>query len=333
MIMSTVALAHAFVRPLIRAQCAEVREGARRVIASAAHGAMDEEAVHDYRVALRKLRTLLKAAAPLFKRRAVDRLADGLRRFARAAGAVRDEEVLAETLRGLTLPAATRGRVDAWLTSRADRERALRRQVIAQLAPAGDALHQPPSEAEGAAEESEGSPPEPSLSLRGRRGVPMSLSHALTLAQELPLRAKAGHVATRTLAVDALERAAQKTREEAALPELGTPDTFHELRIRWKGVRYSGELLSKAVARSGPHAQALQSRVKIATKMQKRLGDLHDLDEAIAAISRARALAPGDRMVVHHRLRTARQALAARLEKELPAALALLGDDGGGSVE
>lgn len=313
--MASVALAHAFIRPLVKAQCAAVHEGAARVVASAGQGSIDKEAIHDYRVALRKLRTLLKAAAPLFKRRPMERLAEGLRRFARAAGAVRDEEVLAETLAPIALPSATRARVDAWLASRARRERELRAQVIAQLAPAGD-KGRPDAASEAPAEV-----------------LPMSLSHALTLAQEMPLRAKAGHIATRSLAFRAVQRAARKTQEEAEVPELGTPDTFHELRIRWKGVRYTGELLSKAIARSGPHAQALADRVKIATRMQKRLGELHDLDEAIAAISRARSLAAGDRMVVHHRLRTARQALTARLEKELPAALALLDDDGARAVE
>ncbi len=315
--MASVALAHAFIRPLVKAQCAAVHEGAARVVASAGKGSIDKEAIHDYRVALRKLRTLLKAAAPLFKRKPMERLAEGLRRFARAAGAVRDEEVLAETLQPIALPSATRARVDAWLASRARRERELRAQVIAQLAPAGD----------------KGRPEVARTREAPAEVLPMSLSHALTLAQEMPLRAKAGHIATRSLAFRAVQRAARKTQEEAEVPELGTPDTFHELRIRWKGVRYTGELLSKAIAKSGPHAQALADRVKIATRMQKRLGELHDLDEAIAAISRARSLAAGDRMVVHHRLRTAREALTARLDKELPAALALLDDDGARAVE
>jgi CHAD domain-containing protein len=313
--MKVPVLAHTYVRALVQVECAAVRDGASRVVASADHGNLDTEAIHDYRVALRRLRTLLRAAAPLFKRQAVGRLQEGLRRFARAAGAVRDQEVLAETLHKITLPAATRARVDGWLAARARRERELRAEVIAQLTPVGDA---PREEANGARVVS---PP------AAARRLPMSLSHALTLAQELPLRAKAGHVATRSLAFHAMDRAATKTREEAALPNFETPDTLHELRIRWKGVRYTGELLARAIARSGPLAAAMADRVKAATRMQKRLGDMHDLDEAIAAIARARALAAGDRMVVHHRLRIARDALSARLAKELPIALSLL--DGG----
>ncbi len=320
--MKVPVLAHTYVRALVQAECAAVRQGASRVVASADQGNVDTEAIHDYRVSLRRLRTLLKAASPLFKKQALARLQDGLRRFARAGGAVRDEEVLAETIQKITLPAATRARVDAWLEGRARRERELRAQVIAQLTPVGDA----PREVEVGAKVV--SPP------AAARSLPMSLSHALTLAQELPLRAKAGHVATRALAFRAMERAAAKTLAEAALPNFETPDTLHELRIRWKGVRYTGELLAKAIARSGPLAVALTDRVKAATKMQKRLGDMHDLDEAIAAVARARSLAPGDRMVVHHGLRTAREALSTRLAKELPAALSLLDSgDGGRGVE
>lgn len=319
--MKVPVLASAYVRGLVQAECAAVRDGAARVVATADHGSLDAEAVHDYRVALRRLRTLLRAAGPLFKRRPMARLMEGLRRFARAAGAVRDEEVLAETLHKITLPAATRARLDAWLAGRARRERELRGEVIHQLRPAGDA----PREAAPGAKPV--SPPP------GARRLPMSLSHALTLAQELPLRAKAGHVATRALALQAIERAAEKTRAEAALPNFEAPELLHELRIRWKGVRYTGELLAKAIARSGPLASAMADRVKTATRMQKRLGDMHDLDEAIAVVTRARSLLAGDRMVVHHRLRVAREALAARLAKELPDALSLLdGGDGGPAV-
>ncbi len=317
------ALAHAFVRPLLRAKCEAVRDAAARVSRSAGGGHVDPEAIHDYRVALRGLRTLLDASEPLFKRGPLGRLRDGLRQFARTAGAVRDEEVLGETLSTLDLPPAIRSRVDAWLSARARRERALRAAVIAQLA-----RREPPAP-----------PPEPAApapSVRAPEVVPSEagpppLPVLLDLAEALPLRRRAASISTRSLALSAVRGAAQKTLREAARPDAGTPDRLHRLRIRYKGVRYTGELFSEAIARRGSLAEALAARVKIATRMQKRLGELHDLDEAIARVARARALGLGERMVVHHGLRSTREALLDRLARELPGALAALEDDNGAS--
>lgn len=359
------ALAHAFVRPLIAEQCAAVREAAARVVRSAEEGQGDAEAVHDYRVALRRLRTLLDASEPLFKRGELGRVREGLKRFAQAAGAVRDEEVLAETVGALELPKETQGRVQAWLLVRARKERALRARVVRQLAHedaggasgaggAGDVNGvsgvsgggdvngvNGASGANGGGEASgvgaatgakSGAGPRPDAGVseaEGASGAAPTLHGLLDSAETLPLRRKAASISTRALAMEAVRAAADRTLREAARPGAGTPERMHKLRIRWKGVRYTGELFSKAIARSGALAEALALRVKAATRMQKRLGDLHDLDEAIARVSRARVLHPGDRMVVHHGLRTARAALLSRLEKELPAALSLLDAEGG----
>lgn len=309
------ALAHAFVRPLLRAKCEVVRVTAGRVSRSADAGHVDPEAIHDYRVALRRLRTLLAASEPLFKRGPLRRVRDGLRRFAQTAGAVRDEEVLAETISSVDLPPAIHARVETWILARARRERALRAAVIAQLAP-----RLPAPAAPAAPSDPSASPAEPAL---------LPLPELLDLAEALPLRRRAASISTRSLAVAALRAAAHKTLREAARPDAGTPDRLHRLRIRFKGVRYTGELFSSAVARRGPLADALAARVKLATRMQKRLGELHDLDEAIARVARARALALGERMVVFHGLRSARGALLERLFRELPEALSAL-DDGDG---
>src|SRR5262249_49165489 len=112
------ALASDLVRPLIEEQCGDARAAAARV----AEAPSDADALHDHRVALRRLRTLLAASVPLFRKAPLEAARDGLRRLAHAAGRVRDEEVLAETLAGFELPGATRGRMDAWLRDRAERE-------------------------------------------------------------------------------------------------------------------------------------------------------------------------------------------------------------------
>lgn len=305
-------LAHAFVRPLVQAQCSAVRDAALRVAASAeAEGQLDADAIHDHRVAMRRLRTLLGAAAPLFKRKPLAQVLDGLRGFAQAAGAVRNEEVLVETLAKLELPGATRARIDAWLATRGRRERELRAAVVAQLARAPQAA-----------------PNETNARRDPARHAP-ALSEVLALAENLPLKHKAEGISARALALEAMAKAAAKALADAARPDAESPPARHELRIRMKRVRYTGELLSKAIAKDGPVAAALADRVKAATRMQKRLGDLHDQDEAIACITRARSVSLGDRMVVHHHLRSARTALEVRIAKELPAVLALLGGGDG----
>jgi CHAD domain-containing protein len=314
------ALAPAFVRPLIEALCAASRDAASRVVAKTEHGRPDPEAIHDHRVALRRLRTLLAACDKLFKRRALSRVQEGLRDLAKAAGAVRDEEVLAETLGKLDLPDAIRTRVDAWLVARAPRQRELRAAVIQGLTREGDE----PSE------EGEGTTPEKGAA----RSTPApALFRRLELAEALPLRRRAAALSTRAVALRAIEDAAERTLAQAARPDAATPDGQHRLRIRWKRLRYTAELFSKAFAKDSPAFAALAQRVKTATRMQKRLGELHDVDEAIAAVSRAERLDAGDRMVLHHRLRACRGAMEARLAKELPAALSLLsGGDAAGPL-
>jgi CHAD domain-containing protein len=295
------ALAHAFVRPLVRAQCVAVRDAALRVASAEAQAHLDADAIHDHRVAIRRLRTLLGASKPLFKRGALDRVLSELRGLAQAAGAVRDEEVLAETLAAIDLPKAIRLRLDTWIEKRARCERELRLALIAQLAPAP---HEARDDAPGLAE-------------------------VLALAEEVPVRRKAMALPARALAEKAVGQAGAKVVEGAAQVVAESPDALHELRIRFKRLRYTVELFSKAIAADGAAAATLSERMKAATRMQKRLGDLHDVDEALAHISGARALDPGDRMVVLHHLRTGRAALLARIEKELPAALALLGTPDG----
>jgi hypothetical protein len=193
------ALAHAFVRPLLRAKCEAVRDAAARVSRSAGGGHVDPEAIHDYRVALRRLRTLLDASEPLFKRGPLARLRDGLRQFARTAGAVRDEEVLGETLSTLDLPPAIRSRVDAWLSARARRERALRAAVIAQLA-----RREPPPPPARASRAGALAPSEPAPRWRPVRAGPALALPLLDLAEALPLRRRAASISTRSLALAAV---------------------------------------------------------------------------------------------------------------------------------
>ena len=91
--------------------------------------------MHDFRVALRRLRTVLRVARMLYGRRRMRSIARGLRRFAAATGALRDEEVLRETLASLDLPTEAKVEVERWTARRARGERALRADVARALDP------------------------------------------------------------------------------------------------------------------------------------------------------------------------------------------------------
>jgi CHAD domain-containing protein len=85
-----------------------------RVVESA-----DDEAIHDLRVAIRRLRTMLKMARPLFGRWHADVVRKAFADVMKATGDLRDEEVLEETLDGLSdHPAFT-----TWVRARSARER------------------------------------------------------------------------------------------------------------------------------------------------------------------------------------------------------------------
>jgi len=91
---------------------------------------VDPEAIHDMRVSIRRLRTILKIARPVYGRFLADAVRSAFTEIHRATGTLRDEEVLEETLASLNLQKASFG---AWKAQRSIRERRLRRDVIRTL--------------------------------------------------------------------------------------------------------------------------------------------------------------------------------------------------------
>ena len=164
----------------------------------------DEEAIHDMRVALRRLRVSLKLARPVFGRFHVDAVREAMTRVHRASGALRDEEVLRETLTAL--------RIDdwgwsEWLQRRAVHEDALRKLVERRLRAGG--LRQP---------------------IRLLRAL---LVLPVQPRRRAPLSEFARGAAARAMRdVDKLRDA--PTDDVAAL---------HQLRIAYKRLRYTAELL------------------------------------------------------------------------------------------
>jgi CHAD domain-containing protein len=207
----------------------------------------DGEAIHDFRVEIRKLRTLLKAARPLYGRFHADAVRAGFTEMHRATSTLRDEEVFLELLASLDVSGEP---FAEFVAKRRARERSIRRRVVALV-----------------------------------KSAKMKRARALLFALgTLPVNPKRERD---------LRKFAHKTvaRAHAAVHALRNTQTtdgegLHDLRIAWKELRYACELMAEALP---PDVTAL---AEPAAKMQKRLGEIHDVDAALAAVSRARAMEP-----------------------------------------
>lgn len=230
----------------------------------------DDEAIHDLRVAIRRLRTLLKLSRRLFGRWHTDCVRRAFADVMRATGDLRDEEVLEETLEG----ASTSPLFLSWLASRKQREAALRRAVTSRI--------------------TRGDLDRARLMLKALLVFPIDPGRDVELAK----------FARRT--VERARSRVEARRDVASDDVVG----LHELRIAYKELRYSIELLSDALPID---ARAL---LEPATVFQKRLGEIHDADVAIDVIGRARLpVATRDEVLV--RLRAVRERRVAKYLREL----------------
>ncbi|KYF89867.1 hypothetical protein BE20_19335 [Sorangium cellulosum] len=310
--------ARGFLGPVLLTHIESVRADARRVVATSAHGAEpDEEAVHDFRVSLRRLRTLLKPARRIYGKKRIRPIADGLREFARATGTLRDEEVLRETLTALELGEAPRAAVAAWVAQRSRREHEARAHIVELLrrdhpgdkgapradGPAGDA-DEPRADAPPAGEADE---PRAGAPVVGER---LRLEPYLARLERRISRKKAKKRGAEALARRAIRDALQDVRALAASdPSDGA--AMHALRIRFKRLRYSAETFSPLFG------ERAERTAKSASRLQRRLGQLHDVDEALAQMTRAEELSPDDRAAVVEALGAERARLAGKATEEL----------------
>jgi CHAD domain-containing protein len=289
--------AHDLLAPELFALIGSVRHAAARVTASRDREGGDPEAIHDLRVAIRRLRTALRPARRVYGKRRLRQIGGDLGRFAQATGALRDEEVLREILGALELPARARRELDAWLARRARQERARRRAVVALLTAGGPGRRaaRPP----GAPDEDRG---------RGPEGP--TLAAALARLERRLGRRGPRHIPAATLAEEATFAAIAGVRELSdALPSDAA--AMHALRIRFKRLRYTAELFAPVLP---DPAAAL---AKPAARMQKRLGELHDLDEALVRVARARSLSDPAAAAVRRALVRARVKAGARVAEDL----------------
>jgi len=213
----------------------------------------DAEALHDFRVAMRRLRSTLRAYQPQLIALVPAKLRRRLRELARATGEARDVEVQIAWLdrRRNELPPARRAGVP-WLLARLTerRERAYR-DIRERIAPKFERLARRLRRALG-------SPPAPDATL------PPSLG---SLIAEL-----------------LLDQASDLERRLALIRSPGNHAEAHAARIRVKRARY---LLEPVVPEAAPAAPVLR-RLK---QVQQLLGDLHDLHVMIVRLGDAAAAA------------------------------------------
>lgn len=197
----------------------------------------DPEAVHQARVALRRLRTARMVFAPLLAGKAARRLDRGLRDLARAYGEVRDIDVLlAATSEPAAHAALAAERAEAWhALARRLGAVATRRLVlgIARWATAGDWRD---------------APADP---------VPAALALEDFAAAALDKR---------------LKRVRRHGRHLARLPEAAR----HQLRKDAKKLRYAAEFFSALWPRGAP-AKRRRRFMEALEKLQDALGQLNDI--------------------------------------------------------
>jgi CHAD domain-containing protein len=208
----------------------------------------DIEDLHQMRVSVRRMRAALKSARPLLDAEWADGLRAELGWLGRALGPSRDLDVMIDRLRGEidALPPAERAAGDV-LVGYVERERAAaRRAMTAEL-------------------------DDPRYHALVRRLVD-------AVAEPLP---EPPEGVARPELVDLVRAEARKIDKAVRRAGDDPPDmTLHDLRIRTKRLRYTGELVEPAMrGRKGKRtsaAKAVRRTLKAAAELQEVLGDHQD---------------------------------------------------------
>jgi len=232
--------------------------------------AVEDDATHALRVSLRRLCTFLKLARPLFGRWHADVVRRAFADVMRATSALRDEQVLAFTLQDLS----ARPQFEAWMRRRAGRLKSLRRHVVAVI----------------------------------RHGSLESARRLLGALLAFPVDPRRD-VAASTFARRSVRRARCRVDR---MRHAGSADAkgLHELRIRYKELRYAIELLSEVLPRE---TTSMRERASV---FQRRLGEIHDIDVAYNVLKAAKTLPESVRREALHRLADRRDKKLAKYLRE-----------------
>ena len=266
------------------------------------------EAVHDLRVAIRRLRSVLRPMRLVYGKNALRKTELVLGTALDITSDLRDDEVLRETLERLDVGAA-RERLSTWMQGRARREHGTRLRAIRSL-----------------------------LGTNGDGKGESSIAHGLDRLERKVDAAPEAAADLDTFERQALTQAMADLEERVEASKIDDAMAMHRVRIGAKRLRYVAELLadlSERPAAEGAHAaedeadasgegrersprvSAMRRIEKGCERIQKRLGTLHDLDEALLRMGRAWGLDRGPREEVLTALRRARSKLARKSQAEL----------------
>jgi CHAD domain-containing protein len=214
----------------------------------------DIEALHDMRVATRRMRAALDIFGPAFQPKTVRKHLKGLRLAGRALGRVRDLDVFIEKagLYRSTLPPELQSGLDpllaAWQAEREQDRQALsdhmHSKAYARFIQGFNRFVQTP-------------------------GLGSAAEIDVTADSVLPAAARVRHVAPTLI----YTRLASVRAFETLLPTATVPQ-LHLLRIEFKKLRYALEFFQEVL---GPEARGVINAIK---KMQDHLGELQDAEVA-----------------------------------------------------
>jgi len=204
----------------------------------------DEDAVHDMRVAMRRLRAAMRIARPFFRRKPLGRLRGFLQDTAAALGAVRDLDVILAHARAyVARQPEGAGELDGWLADLASRRAEARLALRDHLA--GKSFRRLRREFQAFLAEARGA------------GSPLVAADAVSPPRIRDVLASAVWV----------QYGRVRAHESVQSP---TPESLHVLRIEIKRLRYLLEAFQSVLG------LRVLPAVDLAVRAQDHLGGLHD---------------------------------------------------------